>query len=51
MKYDIKGRPIGCGYCLYEKASLGTCKIHDPKINKAKLGCKDYKHYKDETKS
>ena len=43
MKYDTKGRIIGCGYCALEK----ECTIHDPKINKAKLGCKDYTHYED----
>jgi len=32
---------IGCGYCNKEK----TCKIRDPKINKAKLGCEEFKHY------
>jgi hypothetical protein len=34
---------IGCGYCIHEK----TCPIRDPKINKAKQGCKDYKHWND----
>lgn len=43
MKYDDKNRIIGCGYCAYKK----TCFMHDPKINKAKLGCEDYKHYED----
>lgn len=37
---DIK-KQIGCGYCDKEK----TCKIRDPKINKAKQGCKDYNHF------
>lgn len=32
---------IGCGYCVHEK----TCKIRDPKINKAKTGCKNWKHF------
>lgn len=32
---------IGCGYCVHEK----TCIIRDPKINKAKLGCKDWSHW------
>lgn len=32
---------IGCGYCAKEK----TCEIRDPKINRAKLGCKEFKHY------
>lgn len=33
-----KNKLIGCGYCAKEK----TCSIHDPKVNKAKLGCTDY---------
>ena len=32
---------VGCGYCHKEK----DCKIRDPKVNKAKQGCKDWKHY------
>ncbi len=32
---------IGCGYCKKEK----TCKMRDPKINKAKQGCKDWEHW------
>ena len=36
-----KTEQIGCGYCTLEK----VCKTRDPKINKAKLGCKDYEHY------
>uniref|UniRef100_A0A6M3M5C3 Uncharacterized protein n=1 Tax=viral metagenome TaxID=1070528 RepID=A0A6M3M5C3_9ZZZZ len=32
---------VGCGYCKNEE----NCNIHDPTINKAKLGCKDWKHY------
>lgn len=42
---DTKGRIIGCGYCALEK----VCKIHDPKVNKAKAGCKDYIHHEDKT--
>lgn len=37
---EIK-QQIGCGYCIKEK----TCEIRDPKINKAKKGCKEFKHY------
>tara|TARA_R110000824_G_scaffold34903_5_gene110145 strand:+ start:1107 stop:1319 length:213 start_codon:yes stop_codon:yes gene_type:complete len=33
---------IGCGYCKNEE----TCEIRDPKINKAKLGCEKFHHYK-----
>jgi hypothetical protein len=40
---DKKGRQIGCGYCALEK----TCSIHDPKINRALLGCESYLHFKD----
>lgn len=32
---------LGCGYCKLEL----TCKIRDPKINKAKIGCKDFTHH------
>lgn len=32
---------IGCGYCFKEK----QCEKRDPKTNKAKLGCKEFKHY------
>ena len=35
----LKDKLIGCGYCELEK----TCNIRDSKINKAKLGCKNYK--------
>ena len=31
----------GCGYCWLEP----SCEKRDPKINKAKEGCKEYKHY------
>lgn len=32
---------VGCGYCKHEK----DCPKHDPKINKAKLGCEEYEHH------
>lgn len=32
---------IGCGYCKHEE----TCKERDPKVNKAKLGCKQFIHH------
>lgn len=32
---------IDCGYCKRET----TCEIRDPKINKAKLGCKEFEHH------
>jgi hypothetical protein len=41
IDYSKPENQIGCGYCKEEK----ICKIRDPKINKAKLGCKDFKHY------
>lgn len=34
---------VGCGYCKNEK----TCKKREPKVNKVKKGCLDYKHHKD----
>jgi len=34
---------VGCGYCLYEK----QCKIHDPKVNKARCGCPGFRHFDD----
>jgi hypothetical protein len=37
----IEGQ-LGCGYCKLEK----TCGKHNPKINKAKLGCTEYKPFK-----
>jgi len=37
---DIKNQ-IGCGYCSLET----ICKKYDSKINKAKLGCKEFTHY------
>jgi hypothetical protein len=43
MKLDSKGRIMGCGYCALEK----ECNIRDPKVNKAKEGCKQYVHYED----
>jgi|TARA_B110000967_G_scaffold201149_1_gene238006 hypothetical protein len=38
-----KENQIGCGYCAKEK----ECKIRDPKINKAKQGCKEWQHWQD----
>ena len=32
---------IGCGYCKHEL----TCKIRDPRVNKAKQGCPDWQHF------
>lgn len=43
IDYSKKENQIGCGYCDKEH----TCKTRDPKINKAKLGCKEYKHFND----
>jgi hypothetical protein len=39
--YSKKKNQIGCGYCIHEF----RCTKRDPKINKAKLGCKKFKHY------
>lgn len=41
LKAKQINKQIGCGYCNIEK----TCKERDPKINKAKLGCKSFKHW------
>lgn len=32
---------IGCGYCKHEE----SCKDRNPKVNKARQGCKRFKHY------
>jgi len=34
-------KQVGCGYCHLES----TCSKRDPKINKAKQGCTDFKHW------
>ncbi len=44
IDYSKKENQIGCGYCIHE----AYCAIRDPKINKAKLGCKMFTHYSDE---
>lgn len=41
MKNNQNKNQIGCGYCDKEK----ICTIRDGKINKAKLGCKDFNHF------
>lgn len=41
IDYSKPENQIGCGYCKEEK----ICKIRDPKINTAKLGCKHFKHF------
>ena len=43
MQHSIKDNQIGCGYCAKEK----TCTMRDPKVNKAKQGCKEWKHWED----
>lgn len=40
---SIKNFQTGCGYCEKET----TCEKRDPKVNKAKQGCKDYKHFEE----
>ena len=45
MDYSKKENQIGCGYCAYEE----DCKIKDPKINKAKQGCKEFLHWEDQS--
>ena len=44
IDYSKPENQIGCGYCKEEK----ICKIRNPKINKAKLGCKHFKHFSEE---
>jgi hypothetical protein len=43
MEYskEIKDKQIGCGYCAHEK----KCPMRNPKINKAKMGCKEFIHH------
>jgi len=43
IDYSKKENQIGCGYCANEK----DCTMRDPKINKAKQGCKDWRHFED----
>lgn len=43
MDYSKKENQIGCGYCAIEK----ICKIRDPKVNSAKLGCPHWVHWTD----
>ena len=38
---NIIKKQIGCGYCISKK----NCEEREPKINKAKKGCKKYIHY------
>ena len=44
IDYSDINNQIGCGYCKEEN----ICKIRDPKINTAKLGCKYFKHFSEE---
>ena len=37
----MKTEQIGCGYCKKEN----NCEMRDPKINKAKQGCKEWEHW------
>lgn len=41
MKHSKEDKQIGCGYCINEF----RCTKRDPKINKAKQGCKNFKHF------
>ena len=43
--FDIVKNQIGCGYCQKED----TCLERDPKVNKAKLGCKSFAHWAEQT--
>jgi hypothetical protein len=44
MDMSKKENQIGCGYCKRES----LCTKHNPKVNKAKLGCKEFKHYSED---
>ena len=37
----MKTEQIGCGYCKKEN----NCQMRDPKINKAKQGCKEWEDW------
>lgn len=41
VDYSKIENQIGCGYCKYES----ICKIRNPKINSAKLGCIKFEHF------
>ena len=41
VDYSKKENQIGCGYCYYEE----DCSDREPTVNKAKKGCKRYRHY------
>ena len=41
INYSKPENQVDCGYCKEEK----ICKIRNPKVNTAKLGCKHFKHY------
>lgn len=43
LNTSMSKNQIGCGYCINES----SCKIKDPKINKAKQGCEDWQHWQD----
>ena len=38
---NLSKKQLGCGYCAIEL----ECKKKDAKINKAKQGCEQYKHF------
>lgn len=40
----MKENQIGCGYCSKEQ----SCTKHDPRVNKAKQGCKEFVHWQDD---
>lgn len=44
---ELIPQQIGCGYCHKEN----TCLIRDRNINKAKLGCPEFKHFLEVKKS
>ncbi len=43
--FEIIKNQIGCGYCHKEE----TCLERDAKVNKAKLGCKFFSHWAEQS--
>ena len=43
VDYSKKENQIGCGYCINED----DCTEREPLINKAKKGCKRFRHFLD----
>ena len=41
VDYSVKENQIGCGYCINEE----DCTEREPTVNKAKKGCKRFRHF------